>query len=60
MSDTKEYVIRVEGTANRYGLGEVVVPGVTLFKDNGQPGGKFYNLTRVELNALIARTGKRK
>ena len=54
MADTKEYVIRVEGTVNSYGLGEVVVPGVALFKAGE------YNLTKDELQALIARTGKRK
>lgn len=56
MSETqKEYVVRVEGTANSYGLGEVVIPGVALFKDSGQTGGKYYNITKEELNALLAK-----
>lgn len=47
MSQT-QYVIRTEGFADSYGLGEEVVPGVTLFKAGN------YNLTREELNRKIA------
>lgn len=47
MAQTQEYVIRTEGMANSFGLGEEVVPGVTLFRKG------HYNLTRSELNSLI-------
>jgi hypothetical protein len=43
----KTYIIRVEGTAYRYGLGEVVSPGVALFNSG------FYNLTKEQLNAKL-------
>ena len=32
MSEQTQYVVRVEGTANSYGLGEVVSQNVTLFR----------------------------
>ena len=38
--ERKEYVVRVEGTADSYGIGEVVAPQCTLF------GKGMYNLTR--------------
>jgi hypothetical protein len=38
--ESKEYVVRVEGTANSFGIGEVVAPRCTLFKAG------MYNLTR--------------
>lgn len=45
--DKKEYIIRREGIAGSYGLGEVVSPGVTLFKAG------FYGLTEDELKAKL-------
>jgi hypothetical protein len=48
--ETVEYIIRIEGTAGRYGLGEVILPGITLFK-----AGR-YNLTHDELKAAILAT----
>lgn len=54
MVETKEYVIRKEGTAGRFGLGEVILPGIALFKHG------HYNLTQEELDRVIASTGKRK
>jgi hypothetical protein len=48
MTETVEYIVRKEGTAGRYGLGEVVSPGVTLFRDG------FYNLTGDALARKIA------
>jgi hypothetical protein len=50
--EQKEYVVRVEGTAYRYGIGEVIVPGVALFKDG------FYNLSKQELNVKLKQLGK--
>ena len=44
------YIIRVEGHVNSYGLGEEVVPGVALFR-----AGK-YNLTKDELAIAIKST----
>ena len=38
--ERKEYVVRVEGHANSFGIGEVVAPGCVLFKAG------MYNLTR--------------
>ena len=48
----KEYVVRTEGNFNSYGIGEVVVPGVALFRDGD------YNLTKDELNAKLKKLGK--
>jgi hypothetical protein len=45
---TTEYVVRKEGTAGRFGLGEVIVPGVALFRSG------FYNLTQEELDRKVA------
>jgi hypothetical protein len=50
--ESKEYVVRVEGTAYQFGLGEVVSPGVAFFKAG------FYNLTKQELNAKLKSLGK--
>jgi hypothetical protein len=50
--ETKDYVIRTEGTAYRYGIGEVVSPGVAFFKSDS------YNLTKAELNAKLKSLGK--
>ena len=50
--DQKEYVIRTEGIAYQYGVGEVVSPGVALFKAGD------YNLTKEELNAKLKQLGK--
>lgn len=44
------YVIRVEGTAYRFGLGEVVAEGCAFFK-----AGR-YNLTKDELKRAILAT----
>jgi hypothetical protein len=45
---TVEYVIRREGQGT-YGLGEVVIPGVALFRAGN------YNLTAEELQETIRR-----
>lgn len=50
--ETKEYVIRTEGTPYSYGIGEVIVPGVAFFKAG------FYNLTQQELRAKMKQLGK--
>lgn len=47
-TETKTYVIRKEGTAHTYGLGEVVVDGVVLFKDG------FWGLTEDQLKAKLS------
>lgn len=45
-----EFVIRTQSDfANTYGVGEVVVPGVTLFRANE------YDLSLAEAKALLAR-----
>lgn len=43
MEPKTQYVIRTEGMYNSFGLGEVVIPGVTLFRAGN------YNLTRETL-----------
>lgn len=53
MSESTQYVVRVEGKHNSFGLGEVVSDGVTLFRAG------FYGLTKEELDAKIKATGKR-
>ena len=54
MADSeKRYIVRVEGTAGRYGLGEVISENVCLFKAG------HYNLDKEELAVAIARTGKK-
>ena len=50
--ETKDYVVRVEGIAYQFGLGEVVIPGVALFKAGD------YNLSKQELNAKLRALGK--
>ena len=50
--EQKEYVIRTEGTAYRYGLGEVVSTGVAFFKSGD------YNLSKDQLNAKLKQLGK--
>jgi hypothetical protein len=50
--DTKEYVVRTEGHAYSYGLGEVVSPGVAFFKAG------FYGLSKEELNTKLKQLGK--
>jgi len=47
MSERIEYRIRVEGTANSYGLGEAVNEHVTLFRDG------CYGLTWDQLQAKL-------
>jgi hypothetical protein len=45
-----EYFIRTQSNfAGQYGLGEVVIPGVTLFREG------CYDLTRDEVEALLAK-----
>ena len=45
-----EYLIRTQSDfANNYSVGEVVVPGVTLFRANE------YNLSLAEAKSLLAR-----
>ena len=45
-----EYLIRTQSDfANNYGVGEVVIPGVTLFRANE------YNLSLAEAKNLLAR-----
>ncbi len=50
--EPKEYIIRVQGVAHTYGLGEVVSPGVALFKSG------HYDLTKDQLNAELKKIGK--
>lgn len=53
MSDQKEYIIRTNSdVAFTYGVGEVVVPGVALFRDSET------HLTLDELNAKLKALGK--
>jgi hypothetical protein len=54
MESKTQFVIRVEGMANSFGLGEVVTPGVTLFRAGN------YNMTADELDAAIKKTRARK
>ena len=51
--DQKEYVVRTQSdVAYTYGLGEVVVPGVALFKSTET------HLTLNQLNAKLKSLGK--
>ena len=51
--DQKEYVVRVQSdVAYTYGIGEVVSPGVALFKDSET------HLTKDQLNAKLKQLGK--
>lgn len=52
MSEQKEYIIRTQGVAYTYGLGEVVSPGVALFSAGN------YDLTKEELNAKLKQLRK--
>ena len=52
MSEQKEFIIRTQGVAYTYGLGEVVIPGVALFKAGD------YDLNREQLNAKLKALGK--
>lgn len=58
--EKKQFTIRVEGIANRYGLGEVVAPNVALFKDGPNPGDRRYNLTKPELETAIKAESSRR
>lgn len=50
MSETQQFVLRTQSNfANEYGVGELVVPGVTLFRANE------YDLSLAEAKALLAR-----
>ena len=45
-----EYILRTQSDfANNYSVGEIVVPGVTLFRANE------YNLSLAEAKSLLAR-----
>ena len=50
--DQKEYVVRIEGIAYQYGIGEVVSAGVAFFKAGD------YNLSKEQLNARLKALGK--
>jgi hypothetical protein len=51
--DSKEYVVRVQSDVPyTYGIGEVVSPGVALFKESE------IHLTKEELNAKLRSLGK--
>ena len=51
--EKKESIIRTHSDrAHTYGLGEVVVPGVTLFKSG------YYGLSKEELNIELHKLGK--
>jgi hypothetical protein len=52
MSEQKEYIIRTQGVAYTYGLGEVVSQGVALFTSGN------YDLTKDQLNAKLKSLGK--
>jgi hypothetical protein len=52
MSESKEYIIRTQGVAYTYALGEVVSEGVALFHAG------FYDLTKDQLNAKLKSLGK--
>jgi hypothetical protein len=57
MSEQKEYIIRTQSNvANTFGLGEVIVPGVALFKHDETE--KNYDLTKDELNQKLKKLGK--
>jgi hypothetical protein len=50
MSEQTQYVVRTQSDrAYQYGLGEVVIPGVTLFRDGN------YDLSREEVDAKLLR-----
>lgn len=50
--ETKEYIVRVEGHFDSYGIGEVIVPGVAFFKAGD------YNLSKEQLNKKLKALGK--
>jgi len=53
MAEQKEYIIRTQSDVSyTYGLGEVVVPGVALFKDSDT------HLTKEQLNKKLKALGK--
>lgn len=52
MVETQEYIVRVEGMHNSYGLGKVISPGVALF------GAGMYNLTFEQLQKEISKLPK--
>ena len=53
VNEEKEYIIRTQSnTPYTFGLGEVVSPGVALFRDG------FYDLTKDQLNAQLKKLGK--
>lgn len=48
-----EYILRTQSNfANTYGVGEVVLPGITLFRAGE------YDITRAEAEALLAHKQK--
>lgn len=51
--ENKEYVVRVQSdAAYTYGIGEVVSPGVALFRESET------HLTKDQLNAKLKQLGK--
>ena len=52
VSDSKEYIIRVQGVAYTYALGEVVAPNCTYFAAGN------YDLTKEQLTAKLKALGK--
>jgi hypothetical protein len=53
MAEQKEYTIRTHSDrAYTYGLGELVAPGVALFRDG------FYGITKEEVSAKLKSLGK--
>jgi len=53
MAEQTQYTIRVQGNrAWTFGLGEIVSPGVALFKVG------HYDLSKEELNAALRKLGK--
>ena len=52
MSDSKTYIIRVQGVAYTYALGEVVAPNCTYFAAGN------YDLTKEQLNKKLKALGK--
>jgi hypothetical protein len=49
-----EYIVRVEGMHNSFGLGEKIGDGITLFRAG------MYNLTAEEIDAKVKQTRARK
>ena len=52
MQDSKTYILRVQGVAYTYALGEVVAPNCTYFAAGN------YDLTKEQLTAKLKALGK--